>query len=113
LVSLAGERLVLVPEGTITGAVIGRALTQAGVVPHVVMTIASTEALCEAVQRGLGITVLPDSYRVRATYRLCSVPLKEPTPVRDVGLLMPADEMASPAARAFRALLVEHTRERS
>jgi DNA-binding transcriptional LysR family regulator len=110
LVSLAAERLVLVPESSFTGAVIGEAFARAGVVPKVVMAIASTEALCEAVRRGVGITVLPDGYRVKAGYRLRSVPLRDPTPMRDVGLVMLGDEHATPAARAFRALILEETR---
>jgi DNA-binding transcriptional LysR family regulator len=107
--SLAGERLVLVPESSFTGAVIGEAFAQARVVPNVVMAIASTEALCEAVRRGVGITVLPDGYRVRPDYRLKAVALREPTPMRDVELVTLGDEHSTPAARAFRSLIWEET----
>jgi LysR family transcriptional regulator, cyn operon transcriptional activator len=109
LASLADERLVLAPASSFTGAVIGDAFAQVGVVPKVVMAIASTEALCEAVRRGVGITVLPDGYQVRSAYRLRSIPLRDPTPMRDVGLVMLGDEHATPAARAFRALIWEET----
>jgi len=109
---LQSERLVLVPESSFTGAAIGDAFGRAGIAPHVVMSIASTEALCEAVKRGIGVTVLPESYQVRSSYGLCSIALRDPIPTRDVGLLMPGDEVATAAAKAFRALLLELTRSR-
>lgn len=107
---LAGERLVLVPESSLTGTAISDAFERANVVPNIVMTIASTEALCEAVKRGVGITLLPRSYQVRASYRLKSVPLRDSALTREVKLLMLGDEFTSPAARAFRSLLVDVTR---
>lgn len=55
LAELAGERLIQREEGSVTRAILDRALAAAGIRPGAVWTVGSREGLREAVAEGLGV----------------------------------------------------------
>lgn len=104
---LAGQPLVLVPDGTFLSDIVHAACERAGFVPHVILTLASAEALRETVRAGLGLTILPRGYASPDDRDLIALPLTHPTPRREVLLVERGrSELATPrAVAAFTKLL--------
>lgn len=88
----------------------GRYWNLAGLVPNVVFTTSSVEAVRSMVAAGMGVTILSDMvYRPWSLegQRLEQRSLKEPIPSMDVGLTWARGRQMSEAARVFRSFLTQ------
>lgn len=88
----------------------GRYWNVAGLVPNVVFTTSSVEAVRSMVAAGMGVTILSDMvYRLWSLegQRLEQRSLKEPIPSMDVGLTWARGRQMSEAARVFRSFLTQ------
>ena len=106
LARLASRPWLSVLSGTYTRQLLERACRQAGFTPQVVLELESGEALRETVRAGFGLTVLPAGYLRADDPGLVAVQLVQPTPLREVVALMPADRPATRVAEAFLAEMV-------
>jgi len=112
-VDLAALPLIWREHGSGTREVAEGALQRAGVATSVVLELPGTEAVKEAVIRGLGVAFLPE-LRVRRELRwglLTRVPLTLPGLRRPLMQVAPAPEQLSRAARMFLHLVQGHTDE--
>lgn len=81
---------------------------QAGLQPKTFIRTSSMEAVREMVALGLGVTVLSDMvFRPWSLdgRRIRALPLKDPVPVMEVGLIWQRGELLSPAATALQQYL--------
>jgi DNA-binding transcriptional LysR family regulator len=106
---LAREPLVLLDRTTATRALLDARFRELGLAPHVVMEMSSVEVLKRLVELGFGLTVVPEvaARREVAQGQLAAVPVRGLGKERKIGLVTSRDAPLSPAARAFRAVLVE------
>ena len=105
LAALADRPLALVPAETYTGTVIRSACERAGFVPRVTITLDSGEGLREIARAGGAATILPERYLPPGDRELRSIPLVNPSPVRDVLALQNPARAATRAAETFLELL--------
>jgi LysR family cyn operon transcriptional activator len=103
LADLADRPMLMAASGTYTHDVVLEACARAGFTPRVVLSLDSGEALRETVRRGLGLTLLPESYVPVSDRTLRGVPVIDPTPTREVRVL--EGPTAGRAAHAFVAEL--------
>lgn len=97
--------LPLVDEGHIAAM---RYWEQAGLQPATLLRTSSMEAVREMVALGLGVTILSDMvFRPWSLdgRRIRTVPLKNPIPPMEVGLIWRKGQPLSPVAEAFRKYL--------
>jgi DNA-binding transcriptional LysR family regulator len=100
---LADRPILMAAPGTYTHDVVVEACARAGFAPRVVLSLDSGEALRETVRRGLGLTLLPESYVPASDETLRAIAVHDPTPVREVRVL--EGPTAGRTARAFVAEL--------
>jgi DNA-binding transcriptional LysR family regulator len=98
---LAAFPLLLLDGTTGLRAWLDRHFARAGLEPQVVMETSSVEVLKRLVERGFGVSVIPE-LALDERDRLCAIPLVGVEPQRWVGLVLPPGP--SRAARAFGEL---------
>lgn len=105
--SLAGEAFVLPKQPCGMTRVIMKAFADAKVEPKVTLETSQVEAIFEMVAAGLGVGFMPRMAMHRAYPGLIWRRLKNPTPVRDIGLATFVDRPLSAVASAFVEVLRE------
>lgn len=103
LAELADRPMLVAAPGTTTHDVVRDACARAGFTPRAVLSLDSGEGLREIVRRGLGLTLLPESYLPPFDAGLRGVLVTDPTPTREVLVL--EGPTAGRAAAAFTAEL--------
>jgi DNA-binding transcriptional LysR family regulator len=106
---LAGETFILRERGSSTRENAEALLRRVGATPSVVMEWESTEAIKNAVEAGLGVSILSDrAVRLEVTYGLLCV-VRHPALAchRQFYVVTHQEWRLSPAAQAFAALLEE------
>jgi len=107
--ALDGERFIMREPGSGTRALVDAALQRAGVVPHRVLELPSGEAIARAVESGLGVAIISRMVveRDAAAGRLRIVPVAGLDLDRDFLLIRARSYTPSPAASAFRRIVLE------
>lgn len=102
LSEVVGLPLIAPPRGFCLRAGIENALARASRTPRIVAEISALESICEAVRRGLGVTLLPAAYARRqpGMAGLAAVRL-DPTPRRTIAAVRHADRHLCLASRTF------------
>jgi aminoethylphosphonate catabolism LysR family transcriptional regulator len=103
LADLAGQRMVMREPGSITRALITRALEKRGVTVDAVMEIDSREAVREAVAAGLGLGVVSKA-EFGADARLAAIPIRDPDVTMTEYLVRLAERRPSRVVQAFLEL---------
>jgi LysR family transcriptional regulator, low CO2-responsive transcriptional regulator len=109
LSELAHEPFILRERGSSTREHAEAMLRELGIWPHSIMEWQSTEAIKQAVEAGLGVSILSD-YAVALELesgRLCRVRHPALARRRQFFIVSHQDRRLSPAARTFRDLLME------
>ena len=100
LADLAGQKMVMREPGSITRALIARALEKRGIALAAVIEIDSREAVREAVAAGLGLGVV-SAAEFGADARLAAIPIREPDVTMTEYLVRLAERRPSRAVQAF------------
>ncbi len=109
---LAGLPFVFREEGSGTRAQAERALRDAGIVPNVALTLASSEAIVRAVELDLGIAIVSRMAVTAAlrAKRVVEVEISDLSLSRTLRIVRMRDRTPSPAALAFIAVVNEEAR---
>lgn len=75
----------------------------AGFIPNIVQQVSHAQTLLSLVESGMGVSLVPDTYRYLARRRVCFVDLVGiPDQAIGIGMVCRADEVDRPLIRAFR-----------
>jgi DNA-binding transcriptional LysR family regulator len=113
LARLAEEPWIAREEGSGTRAVADAAFTERKLVPHVRMTLGSTEAIKQMTIQGAGYALISPLAVTEelANGRLVRMPMKTPRIRRTLHLVRARDRAASPVVEAFARLLTGEASE--
>ncbi|MGB9739393.1 LysR family transcriptional regulator [Chloroflexus sp.] len=111
MTELRNERWILSPASYELREATLKACHAAGFTPHTVMEGGETETLVRFVAAGLGIALVP-ALAVAGFHGVVSLPIRDQTLTRSLGLVWRSDRTASPAARALREFLVSELQQR-
>jgi LysR family transcriptional regulator, cyn operon transcriptional activator len=97
------QRMVMLPPGYVTRAMLDSCFDMANVKPVIVAQMNAIAAMVELVSTTDVAAIVSKHASMRED--VCMIPLESPTPVRSPGLLWRRDETRTHATRAFAAII--------